>query len=152
MNLKGEYSGLTSYSVGDVVRYTDGIIYALRKPCPSGTPPTNTLFWERLEQIKASDILEMVFDAIDLSEAGALHGKVANNLTTTASGKILDARQGKTLKGLIDDQAQLFDTLNPDGKTIVLDSSTASSTKKFAITVDDDGELTAAEIVAGGDS
>jgi len=146
MNLKGEYSGLTSYSVGDVVRGTDGIIYALRKPCPSGTAPTNSLYWERIEQVKASDILEMIFDAIDLSEAGALYGKVANNLTTTAAGKILDARQGKNLKGLIDDQADLLDALNPDGKTLVLASSTASSTKKFAITVDDDGELTATEV------
>ena len=152
MNLKGEYSGLTSYSVGDVVRYTDGIIYVLRKPCSSGTPPTNTMFWERAETIKAAEILEMIFDAIDLSEAGALHGKVANNLTTTAAGKILDARQGKALKGLIDDQADLLDALNPDGKTLVLASSTASSTKKFSITVDDDGELTATEIVAGGES
>ena len=139
MNLKGEYSGLTSYSVGDVVRGANSIIYVLRKPCPSGTPPTNTLFWERLEQVKASDILEMIFDAVDMSEAGALRGKVANNLTTTASGKILDARQGKVLKGMLD-------AVNPDGKTLVLASSTASSTKKFAITVDDDGELTATEV------
>lgn len=39
-------------------------------------------------------------------------------------------------------------TVYPDSKTLVLDSSTAESTKKFAITVDDDGLITATEIVA----
>lgn len=34
----------------------------------------------------------------------------------------------------------------PDDKTLVLQSSTASSTKLFAITVDDDGLITATEI------
>lgn len=34
----------------------------------------------------------------------------------------------------------------PDAKTLVLQSSTASSTKLFAITVDDDGLITATEI------
>ena len=37
------------------------------------------------------------------SEVGALSSSdVANNLTTTAAGKVLDARQGKALKDLID--------------------------------------------------
>lgn len=37
------------------------------------------------------------------SEVGALSASdVANNLTTTAAGKVLDARQGKALKDLID--------------------------------------------------
>ena len=86
-------------------------------------------------------------DAVMVAEGGALTGKVANNLTTTATGKVLDARQGKALKGLIDDLTNVVDGVYPDGKTLVLKSSTASSTKEFAITVDDDGELTATEIV-----
>jgi hypothetical protein len=137
MNIKGDYSGLTSYSVGDVVRLED-VIYKLNKPCAAGTSPTNTLYWERMPQPLA-DCVELIMDAIDVSESGALTGKVANNLTTTAQGKVLDARQGKKLKDMLD-------LVNPDSKTLVLDSSTASSTKKFAITVDDDGELTATEI------
>lgn len=145
MNIKGDYSGLTSYSVGDVVRFTDNAIYVLRKPATSGTPPINTLYWERMTQPLA-DAVELIMDAIEVAEAGALTGKVANNLTTTASGKVLDARQGKALKTSIDGVAGMLDALNPDGKTLVLASSTASSTKKFAITIDDDGELTATEI------
>jgi len=148
MNLKGDYSGLTSYSVGDVVRFTDDTIYVLRKTCASGTPPTDTLYWERMPQPMA-DCAELIMDAVVVAEDGALTGKVANNLTTTASGKVLDARQGKALKGLIDDLDTDLDKLYPSSKSIVLDSSTASSTKKFAITVDDDGELTATEITGG---
>ena len=144
MNIKGDYSGLTSYSVGDVVRLQD-VIYVLKKPAPAGTTPTDTLYWERMAQPMA-DCVELIMDAILVSEDGALTGKVANNLTTTASGKVLDARQGKTLKGLIDDVATEVDLVYPDSKTLVLASSTESSTKKFAITVDDDGELTATEI------
>lgn len=151
MNLKGDYSGLTSYAVGDVVRWTDDTIYILRKPCSSGVPPTNTLYWERMAQPLA-DCVELVMDAVMVAEGGALSGKVANNLTTTASGKVLDARQGKALKGLIDDLTNVVDGVYPDGKTLVLKSSTASSTKEFAITVDDDGELTATEITEAGET
>ena len=63
---------------------------------------------------------------------------IVNNLTTTTAGKALDARQGKALK-------ELIDMVNPDSKTIRLASSTASSTKLFDSTVDDDGELSATE-------
>ena len=139
MNLKGDYSGLTSYSVGDVVRWTDSTMYVLRKPCTSGTPPTDTLFWERMPQ-NLQDACDLMLDY-----ANAKIPALANNLTTTASGKALDARQGKALKGLIDDLTDDLEGLNPDAKTILLKSSTASSTKVFEITVDDDGELSATE-------
>ena len=142
MTLKGEYSDLVSYSVGDVVRWTDSTSYVLLKPADSGTPPTDTLFWGRIDQY-LQDAVDLILDAIDIAQGGALAGRVANNLTTTASGKVLDARQGKALKGLID-------ALNPDAKTLVLASSTASSKKKFEITVDDSGELSVDEITEGG--
>ena len=47
--------------------------------------------------------------------------------------------------------ASAITTLNPNSKSIVLDSSTESSTKKFVITVDDDGLLTATEAPSVGD-
>ena len=144
MNIKGDYSGLTSYSVGDVVRL-ENVVYNLIRPAKAGTTPTDTLYWERVPQ-PLQDALEPVFDAIIVAKDGALTGKIANNLTTTASGKVLDARQGKALKDLIDDLGVELDLVYPDSKTLVLASSTASSEKKFAITVDDDGELTATEI------
>lgn len=137
MNLKGNYSDLTSYSVGDVVRWTDDTSYVLMNPCKSGTPPTMSEFWERVPQN-----LQVAVDLI-IDYVTAKVPALANNLTTTASGKALDARQGKALKTMIDG-------FLPDEKTLVLKSSTASSTKKFEITVDDTGELTATEITAGG--
>lgn len=144
MKLKGEYSGLTSYSVGDVVR-SAGVVYILMKPAAAGTNPTNSLYWDRMPQI-LSDAASMIIDAIAIAEAGALTGKVANNLTTTASGKVLDARQGKALKDLVDGVEHELDLVYPDSKTIRLLSSTASSEKYFDITVDDEGTLTATEV------
>ena len=148
MKLKGTYSGLVTYDVGDVVKFTDGNIYHLQHPALSGTPPTNTLYWGMVGQQLAEAIC-MVLDGVEMAISKALDGKVANNLTTTASGKVLDARQGKALKDLADGLSTDVGTLKgylPDANTLVLASSTASSTKKFAITVDDDGELTATEI------
>ena len=143
MNIKGAYSGLTSYSVGDVVRCVD-VVYVLRKPASAGTTPTDTRYWERLAQPLA-DAAEMIIDAIDVSKSEALSGKVANNLTTTSSGKVLDARQGKALKDLINGVESELDLVYPDSKTLLLHSSTASSEKIFAITVTDDGTLSATE-------
>lgn len=176
MTLKGNFSDLVSYNPGDVAVF-GGVPYILKKPCAAGVPPTVTLYWERLEQYLANAVA-LIMGGITLAEDGALTGKVANNLTTTASGKVLDARQGKALKTLIDDcltaddieddlvgtaankalsanqgtaLKKMVTDVNPDSKTLVLASSTVSSTKKFAITVDDDGELTASEIIEGGD-
>lgn len=39
-----------------------------------------------------------------------------------------------------------INALHPDGTSLVLNSSTSESTKRFAITVDDDGLITATEI------
>lgn len=136
MNIKGDYKGNVSYSVGDVVR-CDGAIYVLNKPCSTGTPPTVSYYWNRMPQPLA-DAAELIMDAIGVAKDSALDGKVANNLTTTGSGKVLDARKGKDLKDMID-------MVNPDSKTIRLLSSTASSTKLFDITVNDSGEISATE-------
>ena len=158
MELKGNYAAETSYSVGDVVRYND-IFYHLQKATKAGTPPTDTLYWGRLDQVLAW-AADLIMDALEIAETN--HVQVVNNLTTTAAGKALDARQGKALKELIDTLGGTVSgigttvtglstsvgNLYPDAKTIVLASSTSESTKTFAITVDDDGELTATEITA----
>lgn len=143
MNIKGDYKGSVSYSVGDVVR-CDGVIYVLNKPCSTGTPPTVSYYWNRMPQPLA-DAAELIMDAIGVATDSALDGKVANNLTTTGSGKVLDARQGKALKELVDGLDTQLDLFYPDSKTIRLQSSTASSVKKFDITVDDTGELSVTE-------
>lgn len=49
MNYKGAYASGTSYSVGDVVVYTDNVAYWLQKPAVAGTPCHDTLFWGRCD-------------------------------------------------------------------------------------------------------
>ena len=143
MKLRGDYAAGTKYNVGDVVRFTDGIVYLKQKDSAAGIPCTDTLYWGRLDQVLA-DAVQLIMDGIGM----ALNGKVANNLTTTASGKVLDARQGKALKDLIDaltGRVEDLEETSPDAKTIRLLSSTADSKKLFDITVDDDGEISATE-------
>ena len=90
-----------------------------------------------------NDIVDLCMDAIALADGNDL--TLANNLTTEATGKALDATQGKTLKDALDTlSGTVPDNISDDA--IVLNSSTASSTKQFIITVDDDGELTATEV------
>ena len=149
---KGPYASNASYNVGDVVIYADDRkVYHLQKPAVAGTDPHNTLYWEEMEK-DMSDAVIMMNQCITMAINGALTGKVANNLTTTASGKVLDARQGKALKDLIDttnsNVGSLSNSLSglaPDAKTLVLASSTSESTKLMALTVEDDGTITAAE-------
>lgn len=91
MTLKGNYSGLTSYSVGDVVCFQD-VFYLKNKASGAGVVPTDTKAWERLGKMASL----AAKSAMDMS------ADVANNLTTETAGKVLDARQGKELKDLID--------------------------------------------------
>ena len=119
----------------------------------SGFSP-ETRNWSKINKMLGQAVI-MINQCLNMAIDGALTGKVANNLTTTASGKVLDARQGKALKGYVDDLTTATEGLTtavaglaaflPDTKTLRLASSTAESTKIFDITVDDDGELSATE-------
>ena len=113
MKLKGNYDAETTYEVGDVVQYTDGVVYNLLHPCPAGTPPVNTLYWGRASAMRAM-CAKMIIDMI-----GDVNTKISD-----ISAKV---------------------PTNISDDAILLKSSTASSTKEFIITVDDDGELTATE-------
>ena len=113
MTLKGNYSDLTSYAIGDVVAY-QGNFYIREKEPGSGINPIDTLRWGKIPQI-LMQAAGLVMDGVAIAEVKS--DSVKNSL----------------------------DALNPDAKTIRLKSSTASSTKLFDITVDDDGELTATE-------
>lgn len=66
MKFKGDYDSGTSYSVWDVVYCSDGYFYYLFKPCPAGTTPTDSLYWNRLEEPYAScaSMIKSVFDKI----------------------------------------------------------------------------------------
>jgi len=149
MRLTGDYNSGTLYSVGDVVLYTDGVVYHLQRPCLAGTPPVNTLYWGQVSQPLA-DAVKLIMDALEIESEHNL--ELANNLTTETTGKALDATQGKALKDSLDTLGTTVSGLvipdNIDADGILLNSSTASSTKQFLITVDDDGDLTATEVTA----
>ena len=99
MKLKGSYKPGINYSVGDVVMYTDGVVYHLQYSAPAGTPPVDTRYWGRANQ-PIQDIVSIVLDALDIESVNNI--KLVNNLTTTSAGKGLDARQGKALKDALD--------------------------------------------------
>lgn len=99
MQLKGEWSPSVTYAAGDVV-ILEGNAYHLQKAADAGTHPKNTLYWGRLDQ-NLENAVRLIMDAVALTGADVAD-LIVNNLTTTAKGKILDARQGKTLKGMID--------------------------------------------------
>lgn len=108
--LRGNYAGNITYNVGDVVKFTDNVVYHLQHPAPAGTPPVNTRYWSRVDQ-SLSEAVCIVMDALDIESGNNI--TLANNLTTTASGKGLDARQGKALKQLIDALTERVAALEP---------------------------------------
>ena len=136
MTLKGNYSDLTSYSIGDVVGY-QGEFYCRIREAGSGINPIDSYRWEKVPQWFAA-CAGLVMDGVGMAESGALTGKIVDALTSTDSDKCLSANQGNVLDGKIKG-------VNPDAKTIRLASSTASSTKLFDITVIDDGTISATE-------
>jgi hypothetical protein len=121
MTLKGTWSAEDTYDVGDVVKYTDGIVYHLQQAADAGTPPTNTLYWAMLDQTLGEAVCLML-DAVELAAEKASEGAQA-----------------------------LLETYFVNDKTLVLGSSTEDSDKRFAITVDDSGDIDAAEIVEEGE-
>lgn len=120
MNLKykGAWNSGTSYEVGDVVVYTDGVVYHLQRPTLTGSTPHDTRCWGRLQAPLAACVLMFHDLFVTLTSAAA---------DTAATKAVVDS--------------MLFDS-----KTIMLESSTADSDKVFAITVDDDGDVSATEV------
>ena len=118
MKYKGAYSDDVSYSVGDVVVFTDGVPYRLQLPAAAGTKPHDTSKWNRLLGPLAAAVVMFHDLFVTLTSAAA---------DTAATKAVVDS--------------MLFDS-----KTIMLASSTADSDKVFAMTVDDDGDVSATEV------
>lgn len=84
MKLKGDYSAGTSYEVGDVVLCSDGYFYYLFKPCAAGTTPTDSLYWNRLEEPLAS-CAEMIKAYVD-GVAASVPKNISDEAITLKSG------------------------------------------------------------------
>lgn len=104
MKLKGNYDSGTSYSVGDVVLCSDGYFYYLFKPCAAGTTPTDSLYWNRLEEPYAS-CAEMAMSVLE---------KVPTNISTEAIS-------------LFDGETECIVTVDASGDTPELEVSLAES-------------------------
>lgn len=82
MKLKGNYDSGTSYAVGDVVLCSDGYFYYLFKPCAAGTTPTDSLYWNRLEEPLAT-CAEMIMSFVSGIEA-TIEAKIPTNISDEA--------------------------------------------------------------------
>jgi hypothetical protein len=70
MNYKGAYSGEASYSVGDVVVYTDNLPFCLQNPAVAGTTPHDKRYWARVER-PMSDVVMMFHTMLTALTAAA---------------------------------------------------------------------------------
>lgn len=144
--LKGYYNSGTSYNVGDVVLY-DNQAFHLRVPARAGTHPVNTAYWSEL----GGDLTEAAYLAnaagVTATDKSVAKSSIVDNLTTDSASKVLSAKQGKALNERLTAVEPLANPATTN-KTMYLASSTEASTKVFAITVDDDGTLTATEVGA----
>ena len=126
MKFKGTYSAGTTYNVGDVVIYAqDNNVYHLQKPAKAGTAPHDTLYWGQVDQ-PLDEAVRLMADVLGLA--------LEADETTEAAVRDLDSMIG---------------SLNLTDYGLVLNSITEGSTKRFDITVDDSGEITATEIEEG---
>ena len=126
MKYKGEYSGSISYSVGNIVVYSDGYPYCLTKPAAAGTTPHNTLYWDMM----VGDLADVVMLFHDMFTTLLANDAAAAETTAVVNEMLFD------------------------DKTIILKSSTEDSDKVYAITVDDSDGIEATEIeeeAEGGD-
>jgi len=73
MKLKGAWDSGTSYSVGDVVQFTDGDVFVLREPCAAGTEPIDTLYWSKVSS-PLKEAVSMIIDAIGIAGEAATAG------------------------------------------------------------------------------
>ncbi len=86
MLLRGNYSGSTIYSEGDVVMYSDNVFYFLREGTSQGIPCTNTLYWQKVDQVLAG-AAKMALDAVGLTQSGQQISTVFDTGTDYTTGE-----------------------------------------------------------------
>ncbi|MBP5248621.1 MAG: hypothetical protein J6Y20_10225 [Lachnospiraceae bacterium] len=122
MKLKGNYNSGVSYSVGDIVKHSDGFVYILQKPAPAGTDPKDVLYWNMLHQSLA-DAVVLIVDALVIAQDAAQA-----------------AAQSEVEKYFLNDQ------------TLLLKAGEGESEKTYAITVDDSGDTPELDVAEVSDS
>ena len=83
MKLKGAYSDLTTYDVGDVVIFNDDDnVYHLQKPCAAGTKPKDTNFWSRTDE-RTAETVRFIRDAMTEMKA-EIEDEIPKNINDEA--------------------------------------------------------------------
>lgn len=78
MTLKGEWSAETTYSVGDVVRYSNGNFYNMVRPGKAGVPCADALYWN----ILPSPLQECAKMILDIT--ASIDSKIPTNISDEA--------------------------------------------------------------------
>ena len=110
MKLKGDWSALVTYDVGDVVRFENGEILHLERPCPAGVSPLDTLYWGKIIDPIAS-VISMMIDL--MNDTNTALTTVAASIPTNIDD------EGIVLKGTED--AEYLITIDDSGETPELD-------------------------------
>lgn len=110
MKLKGDWSALVTYDVGDVVRFENGEILHLQRPCQAGTPPINTLYWGKIIG-PISSVISMMIDL--MNDTNTALTTVAASIPTNIDD------EGIVLNGAED--AEYLITVDDSGETPELD-------------------------------
>lgn len=146
--IKGEYDNAVTYDFLDVVYY-NGASYVAKKPTIGNAPARNNEYWQIFAEggtltensdisdttvaftesesrvnVASGEKMSILFGKVKkwLSDMGtAAFCAVVNNLTTTADGYVLDARQGKKLNDQI---SKLNSDLNAKQDSFELGNST----------------------------
>lgn len=83
MKLKGTYSDLITYDVGDVVIFSDDdVVYHLQKPCTAGTKPKDTRFWNKTDE-RTAEIVRFIRDAVTEMKA-EIEDEIPDNINDEA--------------------------------------------------------------------
>ena len=89
MKYKGAYDASTSYNVGDVVVYTDGIPYFLQNPASAGTGCHDTHCWNPVNE-EARDMVIMFHDYLS-SIAGIVNTVLFDEKTIVLASSTEDS-------------------------------------------------------------
>ena len=81
MNYCGNYSAGTSYGVGDIAIYTDGVPYIVFAAAPTGATPHDTHYWRRVDP-PFSDVVVMFHEM--LSEVKTAVATIPTNINDEA--------------------------------------------------------------------
>lgn len=81
MNYKGAYSGSTSYSIGDVVVFTDGVAYERFAEPGSGITPHEPRAWRRLDQPLQEAVVLLHSMITSITSTNSTQTTNINNLT-----------------------------------------------------------------------